>query len=138
MNKIQKTLVAAIGLFLVGLFGCSAFQDAITPCHIDPDCAAYADANVPMLLPWTTVTDAKYVNKKMEYVHSIGQLEYNYLKENMTSYLADAAQFQAAVFSPSGPVGLLLPALGGLGIGAIAIPRRQERELKKKVNGNQG
>lgn len=136
MTKIQKLLVGFLATVLLTIFSCAAFQDAITPCFIDPACIQFADANVPTWLPWTTIADAGYVNDKMDYIRDMSELEYSYLKDGMVLHLADARELQRTLFSPEGPIGLLLPALGGLGIGALAIRRPQDKkEIEQLKNG---
>jgi len=137
MSKLQKTLIGICALGLVLFIGCGAFQDAITPAYIDPAAIDFADANVPLLMPYTTIIDAKYVDKKMDLIYSIGQLEYSYLKHNLAFHLAVAEQLKQAVFSPKGGLGLLIPALSGLGIGAFGIKRPQDKkEIEELKNGN--
>lgn len=94
MSKRQKLVVGFLALVVVTFLGCTAFQDAITPCYISPDCVEFADANVPVFLPWTTVADAEYVQKKMDYIRSLSELEYSFLQGNMTTHLANARELQ--------------------------------------------
>lgn len=138
MTKFQKLLVAVLVSFLAGMVGCVAFQEAVTPCRVNPDCEKFADANVPQFMPYTTLADAKYVDARMDYVQSIGRLRYAYLKENMAANLINAEQFKQTVFSPDGALGALLLAGTGLSIGGLAIRRPQDRkeiEQLKVANG---
>ncbi len=139
MSKLQKTLMGVCILCLVLFIGCGAFQDAITPAFIDPAAIDFADADVPLLMPYTTIIDSKYVDKKMDLVHGIGQLEYSYLKHNLAFHLAVAEQLKQTVFSPQGGLGLLIPALGGLGIGTFGLSKPKDKKIIEELkNGKNG
>ncbi len=136
MTKLQKLVVGFLAGVVLTFLGCTAFQDSIAPCYIDSDCVEFADVNVPVFLPWTTVANAEYVQKKMDYIRSLSELEYSFLQGNMTTHLANARELQRITFSPQGPIGLLLPSLGCLGIGAIAIRRPQDKkQIEELKNG---
>lgn len=130
MSKVQKILITFSGLCLVVILGCAAVQDIIVPTYVEPAAIEYANADVPLLLPYTTLADAKYVNAKMDFIHSIGQLKYSYLKNNLTFNIAMSEQIKQAVFTPEGPVGLLLPTLLGGALGATLISKPGD---KKKI-----
>lgn len=150
MTKIQKFLVTVSILLLVTILGCAAFQDAIVPCYIDPVAIEYANANVPEFLPWTTLWDARKVDEKLDFMHELNQIacarlmeddnmNWAFLKNTHAVHIQNAEQLKGTVFSPEGPLGLLLPALSGLGIGAFLIPdpkqRNKIKELEGKLNG---
>jgi len=130
MSKVQKILVTLPGLCLFVLVGCSAFQDAIIPAYVEPVAAEYADADVPLFMPYTTLLDAKYVATKMDFVHSVGQLKYAYLKSNIDLNIAMSEEIKKMVFTPEGPIGLLLPTLLGGTLGAVLISKPGD---KKKI-----
>jgi len=136
MTKLQKLLVAVLVSFLAGMIGCVAFQEAITPCYIHPDSIKFADANVPQIMPYTTLADAKYVSERMDYIQKIGRLNYDYLKENMATNLINAEQFKQTVFSPDGALGALLLAGTGLSIGGLVIRRPQDRRQIEELQKN--
>lgn len=135
MNKKCKVLVAFLILSLVTILGCSLFQNGITPCYINEDCANYADEPLKEALPYTTILDAKRIDYKMDYVYSLEQLEYSYLKDNLAYHLANAERFKQTIFSPEGPIGLLISGLSFGTLGALLIKRPQEKELERKLNG---
>jgi hypothetical protein len=138
MTKLQKllTTISVLGLLIV--LGCSTFQNALVPCYIDPDAAIFADEPLTNIMPWTTILDAKRISTKMDFVHSVGRLEYNYLKSNLSSYLADAEQFKQTAFSPSGPIGLLVPAGLGLTIGTLALSKPDDKKKIKELEAKNG
>ena len=74
MKKTHKLLLSMLILSLAVMFGCSAFQTALTPCFIDNECIEFADANVPLIMPYTTISDAYYVNGRMDYVNAVDRL----------------------------------------------------------------
>ena len=150
MNKKLETLiVGVIALVLITFFGCSAMQDAITPCHIEPDAIEYSKEKPTSFVPFTTIWDAERVNYRVDYVHQLTQiacarmaeddvLKVNFIKDKSTIHLAGAREFQETVFSPTGPVGLLVSGLGFGTLGALLIKRpgdksKKEVDLEKSV-----
>ena len=136
MTKLQKLLVGMSALLLIGMLGCAAFQNAITPCWIEEDCRLYADANVPRLMPYTTIADADYVDKKMDYVHDMGRKNYLFLKGVLGDSRMDAEQFKAFAFNPQGPIGLLTASLPMFGLGALLVSKPSDKkEIDRLKNG---
>jgi hypothetical protein len=147
MRKLGKGLVTLICVAgLVIMFGCAGMQDIATPIHIDKAAIEYAGVEATSYLPWTTVWDSRRVLAYMNYMHTQTQVAYKRLQQddNLTHAfllnsvevnLADAVGLQKQLFDPTGPIGLLLPALFGTGIGAMFIPRKRERDLEKQLNG---
>jgi hypothetical protein len=130
-----KTItVTIVTLSLIALFGCSAMMDAVTPTFIEPEAAAYADANSTSFMPFTTLWDAERVISKMDYSHQLNQLlllrqaedddiRYGFLKDAQVGHNVSAKQLQTALLTPEGPIGLLLPTLLGGTLGALIIKR---------------
>jgi len=128
------------------MLGCSMFQDAVTPTYIEPDAIKYTGELATSFMPYTTLWDAERINDRLDYTHDVKQTmysrlseddvkKYNFLKDKGTLHIQGAKEFQKIVFSPEGPIGLLLPALFGTTIGAMFIKRPRERELEKQLNG---
>lgn len=144
--KFMKTLlIALVVALLLGFMGCIGFQDIITPCHIDEAAIEYSGQEATSYVPWTTVWDAKRIRGYLNFNHVQYQnacerlkqddsLTHAFLLDGADANIADAVQFQATVFSPTGPIGALLLAGGGLGIGALAISKpgdkKQIRDLE--------
>lgn len=114
------------------MFGCSAFQDLATPCHIDERAIEYSDVEPTSYLPWTTLWDAQRLRKEIIFRHDGLQNIYRRLQEDdnmlvghvldvLDVSVADAGTFKDKVFNPSGPIGMLLPTLFGGTIGAMFI-----------------
>ena len=147
MRKLGKglvTLICVVGLVI--MFGCTTFQELVTPCHIDKKAPENAGMEATSYLPWTTVWDARRVFAHLNYMHTQTQIAYERLQQDdsfthafllnsVEVNLADAIGLQEQLFDPAGPIGLLLPALFGGGIGAMFIPRRREKDLEKQLNG---
>lgn len=150
---LNRIVVALIGAIVVLFVGCSAMMDGVTPCYIDEDAGTYAqEPNLTSFLPYTSLWDAKRIEARMEYAHTLNQLEllrlaeddditYSFLKGQHTINIKNAEEFRDTLFDPAGPIGLLLPLIGGGALGALLIPRpgdsKKLRELEVlKVNGN--
>lgn len=134
-KKLQVLIGSVLILGLAVLFGCASVQDVVTPCWIPPGAAEYADANTTSILPYTTLFDAKRVQAKMNYVHTVNQvkdkLEYEYYTGIQTFHMGAAKEFQAAIFSPTGPIGLLFPTIMAGSFGALFIKRPGDKSKKE-------
>lgn len=142
MRKIGKGLVVLVCVVgLVGMFGCSGFQDILTPCHINEAAIEYAGIPGTSYMPWTSVWDASRVLSHMNYNHSVYQISYERMKQddnlqhsflygNLEVNIADARSFQEQLFDPSGPIGLAIPMLFGGTLGALFIntPKKKKEE----------
>lgn len=140
MRKLRMLFLGFLVLLVVGFAGCVAFQSSITPTYIPEECIEYADVNVPMLMPYTTLIDAKYVQESMNLRKKVGDLRYAWMKGSLSMHIYNAEQFKDVVFDPQGPVGLLLPMLSGLGFGWLGLSKPDDKkkvqDLEKKLNGN--
>jgi len=125
MNKLRKLIIWICILGLTTILGCAAFQDAITPCYIPEEVIESVDVNLPLIswMPYTSLFDAKYVKTKMYFQY----LLYNNL---MTASIQSSEAFQQKIFSPEGPLGLMLPTIFGGTLGALLISKPGD---KKKI-----
>ena len=141
-GKLKTFVVTICVLGLTVMFGCSLVMDAVTPVYIPKESRDYADANVPLIpwMPFTSLFDARYVEKKLDYQHLINSMtedaKYSLHKGMVVSGIVIGEKFQQKVFSPTGPIGLLLPAsLAGV-LGTMAggryVKSPREKELEKK------
>jgi len=135
MNKLEKIITILVVTLLVVFLGCSSVQDSAFPCWINPEAKAFADANTPLLLPWDTITDARFVEAKMEYVNAVSQLKYGYLRADLNTHLARANEIKSVVFSPESPLALLIPAIGGLALGTYGLSKPSDKRKIEKLNG---
>jgi len=139
MNRKQKllTFVAVLGLAL--MFGCSALQDVLTPTYIDKKAAEWADTSPKLFMPYTTLFDAKRVAGAIDYKFTIAKIQHGYYRGITAASILAGEEFKQIVFSPDGPVGLLLPTIFGGTLAAMLIPRKKDldkiKELEKKLNG---
>ncbi len=150
MNKKLETLiVGVVAVILITFLGCSAMQDGMTPCFIEPDAIEYTGEKPTSFMPFTSLWDAERIEARLDYRHQLNQIAYvrlmeddnlrvSFLKDKSTIHMAGAREFQKTVFSPAGPVGLLVSGLGFGTLGAILIKRpgdksKKEVDLEKSI-----
>ena len=138
MNKKQKTLTILMVMALAVMFGCSAIQDVITPTYVDKEAAEWAGVPTKMLTPWTSLLDAKRLDRAIDYKLTIEKITGGYYKNITNLGIFAGEEIKATLFSPEGPIGLLLPTLFGGTLGAMLIKRpgdksKKEVELEKSV-----
>ena len=159
-TKRQKLIVFACSIVFIILVGCSLVQDAVTPCWYSQEAKKYVeDANAlglpahkPLFGFYTSVFDAEMLDKQVEFVHIYKQINedirYSFVKSINQFHIAASRELQAKLFSPTGPIGILLgTALGGTAC-SFLVPRpvdskklKEDKvkiaELEKKVNGKE-
>lgn len=138
MKSVIHKLIASFSLFaLIVILGCSAFQDVLTPAWIPQSALVYADANGPSVLPWTTLFDARRVRAKMAFVHSWNRIKddirYEYESGISQFHITGAEQLQAAIFSPTGPIGMLIPASLAGTAGALLFSKPADKKKIKEL-----
>ncbi len=138
MNKKQKTLTVLMVMGLAVMFGCSAIQDVLTPTYVNEEAAAWADVPTKLLMPYTTLFDAKRVAAAIDFKLTMERFTGGYYKSITNLSILAGEEVKATLFSPEGPVGLLLPTLFGGTLGAMLIKRpgdksKKEVELEKSV-----
>lgn len=149
INKLKpnlgKLIVPFLALVLVAMFSAGCFQDLLIPTYIAHEAIEYDDANdmssVTSFFPWPTLWDAKQLAKRMQRKNEIEQRDlgrllvdkashYAYVAKGHYTNIQDAEQFKQTVFSPTGPIGLLVPTLAAFGIGAMGVSKpRDKRKL---------
>ncbi len=134
MKKLSKLfsviIITLASLILVVLLGCSMVQDAFTPTWVNPDAAVAADEPLTSFLPLTTLFDAQRILRKLQYIQSQKMLEYDYLTNGLHMSIQAGREFQANVFDPTGPLGLLLVGGPALTLGAFGFSKPSD---KKKI-----
>lgn len=135
MSTKTQNLIATSSIFcLMVILGCASFQDVITPCWVSPAATKYADANATSILPWTTLFDARRIARKMDFVHSWNQLKdrmkYDFLRGITRFHINAAEELQATLFSPTGPIGLLVTTSLGATAGTLLLSKPSD---KKKI-----
>jgi hypothetical protein len=142
MNKLKMAGVALAATMLIAFIGCASMQDAVVPCWIDPAVGEYTEESMTSFLPYTTLWDAKRLKRHMDYKYRINQemflrdrkddiMLYGFIDDSIAIGMADAMEFKEAVFSPSSPIGALLPTLLGGTLGAVLISKPGD---KKKID----
>ena len=150
MSKKQKVVVVLLGALLTFMVGCSSFQNVLTPAYIYPNAIEYSEVDVPEFLPWTTLWDLDRVERGIEYKHYLKVVSLqreiedndflkNWFKDSLSISRQNAIELRDNLFSPTGPMSLLLTACPALGIGWLALSKPSDKkhiiELEKK-NGN--
>jgi len=138
MKSVIHRLIASFSLFfLIVILGCAAFQDVLTPAWIPQSVLDYADANGPSILPWTTLFDARRVRAKMAFVHSWNRIKddirYEYESGIAQFHIAGAEQLQKSIFSPTGPIGMLIPASLAGTAGALLFSKPADKKKIKEL-----
>ena len=149
MSKKQKLLVGVLILFVVTLVSTSCIQDAVTPCYIDPDIGEYTGDNMTSWLPWTSIWDADRLAAKMKFLHDANLTELERAAEDDTKYYgflndalildrADAVIIKNTVFSPEGPLGMLLSGLPMFGLGAMLLSKPSDKKRIAELEKSNG
>lgn len=143
MKKYGVPTVATLTVVaLIAFLGCASVMDIATPAYIDPCSVEYAGEKATGATPFTNLWDARRVDAKMDFVHTAKQidflrlmeddkLQYMFLKGGLTLHITAAEEFQAAVFSPTAPIGLMVTGLGFGTLGALLIKRPGDKSKKQ-------
>ena len=118
MKLIKKCLLAVVAILLLGLLGCGAMLDAITPCYIPPATLNYTNASATTFMPFTTLWDSQRVSRMVDYKYMLMQVEHGFIKETVRLHQAGAEELQTKVLQPAitGLVGSGALAFGWLGL----------------------
>jgi outer membrane lipoprotein SlyB len=128
-TKQRRTIITSCVSVLLVFLGCASIQDAVTPCYVAKEAKEYSDVNKPELFFWS-LWDAQKVKAKLDFRHEAKQigyvrmiaddnLEYGFIANAHNINIESAKQLQQSIFSPSGAIGLLIPAASALGIGIM-------------------
>lgn len=143
MNKWLKSVIVVVcALVLVTFFGCAMFQDALTPCYIEPDAIVYTGEEPTSLMPWTSLWDADRIDRAMDYIYKANLLKYArsiedenvryaFIKGTQAIHTQGAREFQQTIFSTDGPIGLAIVGLGFGTLGALGIKRPGDSSRKQ-------
>jgi len=148
VERLSVLIVPLLALLLVVFIGCASFQDVVTPCYIDTDAVAFAGQepnDVKVLGLYTSLWDAKRLAARIDYVADENQKQltrmlvdnvdrHAYLAGNHVKYIADAEEFKQTAFSPSGPIGMMLPMATAFGIGALGISKPKDKRKIDSLN----
>ena len=152
----MKKWIARIGVFVSALvltvfLGCALFQDAVSPVRIAQGAKEWVGMDDPnenswfeRLLPWDSVLLGEQIQAKMELRHEQNQrrlrreledeiLIFGFWHSGHLNNMQQARDFQQNIFSPTGPLGFLIPAGIGAAAGGMFIPRLAEKKKVKKA-----
>lgn len=132
MNKKQKILTAFMVIALTIMFGCSAVQDLLIPVYVSEGAAEWADVPTKLLMPYTTLFDAKRLGRAIDFKLTIERIQGGHYKSITNLSILAGEEIKATVFSPEGPVGLILPTLFGGTIGTLLGSAYRQRPKDKK------
>lgn len=141
-NWLKYLLITVASVSLAIILGCSAAQDAVTPCVIGEDAHNYTGQPLKKFMPYTTLLDSKRIAAWTDYTHEGRQAEhrraaedddmlYGFLKGRIAIHQQGAMQFQQTVFSPEGPLGMLFVGLPFGTLGALLIKRPGDKSKKE-------
>ena len=147
MSKLEKVLVGLCILLSLAFVTTGCFQDILVPAYIDPVAIEYSKEVVPSFI-YTNLWDAERVALGLDQQHFLIQrslarmmedddTKYDFLSNAHSYNIASAKELRDNIFSPTSPLGALIPGLSGLGLGWIALSKPSD---KKKIvelqNGN--
>ena len=140
MSKGQKFLTFIFAILLLLFVGSSCIQDLLIPAYVNEGAAKWAGVPTKIINPlYSTLWDAKRVALFIDFKKQQYMIEGGFYKNIMDISVAGAEEIGDVIFSPNG-LGMILPAsmagvLGAIG-GGRYIKRPEEKELEKKLNGN--
>lgn len=136
-TKTQNILATGSIILLLIVLGCASFQAALTPCYVSPAAAAWADTKTTSIFPWTTLFDAQRVDMKLDYVYTMKQitdtLDYEYHKGITRFHKAAGEELRAALFSPTGPLALIVPTGLAATAGALLFSKPTDKKKIKEL-----
>lgn len=130
--RFKKIIIWLCVLGLTIILGACSVKDAVTPCYIPPEVIKSIGAKLPLIpwIPYTSLFDAKYVKAKL-------YSQYLLYDGLLTGSMRISEDFQQMVFSPTGPIGLLIPTLTAGTLGAVLISKPDDkRKIIELENGN--
>ncbi len=137
MKKLLKviliTLVGSISLLFIGA-GC--IQDLITPAYVNENAAEWANVPPKLLMPYTTLWDAKRLANAIDYKLTIERIKGGYYKSITNLSILAGEELKNTVFAPDGLLSLLL--IGGptFAIGSFLISKpKDKKEIEALKNG---
>lgn len=138
MTSKQQNFLATVSIFLIlVILGCASFQAALTPCWVSPAAAEWANTKTTSLFPWTTLFDAQRVEMKLDYVYTMKQitdtLDYEYHKGITRFHKAAGEELRAALFDPTGPIGLFVTTTLGASAGGLLLSKPTDRKKIKQL-----
>ena len=133
MNRKQKALFVLMVMGLAVMFGCSALQDVIIPAIVNQEAAEWANTTPKSFMPYTTLWDAKRVGAAIDFKLTIERIRGGYYKGITNLSILAGEELKITLFSPEGPVGLLLPTLFGGVLGGMLFSKPGDKKQIKDL-----
>ena len=134
---LQTTVIVLAGIMVILFVGAGCIQDVATPTYVDQDAAEWAGVPTHLFLPWSTLWDAKRLERAIDYKLTIERIKGGYYKSITNLSILAGEELKNTVFAPDGLLSLLM--IGGpcLAAGGMFIPRGKDRkEIEALKNGN--
>lgn len=137
MRKLLKTTIVVLaGLISVVFIGAGCIQDVITPAYVDIEAAEWAGIPTKLLLPYTSLWDAKRLANAIDYKLTIERIKGGYYKNITNLSVLAGEELKSIVFSPDGFLSLLLIGGPALALGTYGISKPKDRkEIEELKNG---
>ena len=145
-KRIEKTITILVTFVLVVMLGASCVPDLLTPCIIEESVKKYCqDPNMPKnFWAYDNLWYSRQLSEWLDYTHITKQMQLEragaddkrkvaYLQNRQEYHQAAAGELKKTLFSPTGAIGLLIPAGVGTFLGARFIPTPKEKKVKKEL-----
>lgn len=139
MKKFGKMIVVVlVGLIALVFVGAGCVQDVVTPAYVSEDAAEWANVPTKMFLPYTSLFDAKRVERAIDYKLTIERIKGGYYKNITNISILASEEIKNTVFAKDGLLSLLLIGGPALAAGGMFIPRgKDKKEIEKLKNGTE-
>ncbi len=137
MKKLLwTTIVVLAGLISVVFISAGCIQDAITPAYVSVEAAEWAGVPTKLLLPYTSLWDAKRLANAIDYKLTIERIKGGYYKNITNLSVLAGEELRSTIFSPDGLLSLLLIGGPALALGTYGISKPKDRkEIEELKNG---
>ena len=134
MKKLLKTTVIVLAGIMVILFvGAGCIQDVATPTYVDQEAAEWAGVPTHLFLPWSTLWDAKRLERAIDYKLTIERIKGGYYKSITNLSILAGEELKNTVFAPDGLLSLLM--IGGpmCALGAFGISKPKDKKIIEEL-----
>lgn len=147
MSMLQRMVVLVLGIIVIVMVGCTAWQQGLTPAYIDPVAIEYSETGATVFTPYTSLWDAYRIDRELDYRHVVNQVEvyrhieddnlrYDHIKNAMQVNIQSAEELRGTIFDAESGILPLLLAGSGFGIGALAVSKpADKRKITELQNG---
>lgn len=144
---LEKIFLVLALVVMVAFISAGCIQDGLIPCHIDPDIGTYTEGDMTVYTPYTSIWDAKRLQRLMSYKHLLNQEElkrlmeddgylYNFLDNDLYINMQSAEAIRDNLFSPDSPLALLLAGCPAFLLGYLGLSKPSDkRQIEALKNG---